>query len=169
MDVTAAWNAPIVRIVPDSPVSVDHATEVSTPVGEGVLRRLGEATDAHQLVVDGQERTLHRALLGPSHMLPAALGQKAVVAAADQLGAVLQDNPVSGLDRGPVCKHRCQRVPVVVATLHRAVDLVANPHVCQWLCPAVCHQNRRLPLGTIDTAMLTSPVWVYRPLEGHAG
>src|SRR5579864_469825 len=102
MDVTAAWNAPIVRIVPDSPVSADHATEIAAPVGEGVLRRLGEATDAHQLVVDCQERTLHRALLGPSHMLPTALGQETVITAADELGAVLEDNPISGLDRGPV-------------------------------------------------------------------
>src|SRR5579862_3261130 len=107
--------------MPDGPVSADHAAEISAPVGEAVLRRLREAADAHQFVVEGQERTLHRALLGPGHVFPAALGQEAVIAAAYELGTVLEDNPISGLDRGPVCQHRGQRVSMVEATLHRAV------------------------------------------------
>src|SRR6516164_574051 len=86
-------------------VPPDHAAEVTAAILHRVLGRLREAAEAHELVVDGQERALLRPLLGAGYVLPAALGQEPVVAAGDKLCAVLERDPVGGLDRGPVREH----------------------------------------------------------------
>src|SRR5512144_2469976 len=65
----------------DVPVSADHPAQVAAPVVEAVLRPLSEGAHSHQLVVDRQERALRWSLPGPGHVLPAALGQEAMVAA----------------------------------------------------------------------------------------
>src|SRR5260221_12877822 len=63
-------------------VPPDHSAQVATLVFRAVLRPIGEAAHAHQLVVNRQERALQWSLLGPRDVLPAALGEETVVAAS---------------------------------------------------------------------------------------
>ena len=80
-------------------VAADHPAQVSAPVVGVLLGRLGERTDAHELVAHGQVRPLERASFGTGDILPAASGcQKPVVSAGDQAGAVRQRDTVGGLD-----------------------------------------------------------------------
>src|SRR5580692_1140623 len=97
--------APWIAVTPQVRIPSDHPGQVAAPVSRGFPWPLGEPTEAHELVVGGEERALVRSLLGPGDVLPAALGQEAMVAAGDQLGAVFKRDPVARLDRGPVGQH----------------------------------------------------------------
>ena len=92
-----------------------------------------------------------------------------MIAAPDQLGAVLQDDPVAGLDRGPVGQHRGDRIPTVDAIPDRAVDLVSGAHLGQRLGAAVRHQDGRLALQAVRARMLAAAVRVDGPPERHPG
>src|SRR5581483_11940435 len=65
MDAVSATGAERIAAVADGSIAADHAAEVAAPVRGALLRRLGEAARSRQLVVRGQERTLHRAVLRP--------------------------------------------------------------------------------------------------------
>ena len=77
----------------DRAVAADHAAEVAAAVVVVDLRRLGERADAEQRVAEREVRPPVVALLGAGDVLPAAVGEEPVVAAGDQLGAVLQRDP----------------------------------------------------------------------------
>src|SRR5271169_324098 len=103
-------------------VAADHPAEVSAPVISRLLGRLREGPDPEKFAISGQVRPATGALLGPGHVLPATAGEEAVIFTGDQTGAVLQRDPVGGLDRLPVGQHRGGDVPPVRATAHRTVD-----------------------------------------------
>ena len=150
-------------------IAANHAAEVAAPVFDRVLGRLREPARPHQLVVDGQERPPQRTVLRAGHVLPAPLGEEAVVAAGNQLGPVRQRDPVGGFDRGPVREDRRDRVPPVVTAADGAVDRVADANVGQGFGVPVRHQDRRFAGAAVTACMLAAPVGVDRPTEGHPG
>ena len=150
-------------------IAANHAAEVATPVIDGVLGPFREPAHPHQLVVDGQERPLQRTLLRAGHVLPAPLGEEAVVTAGDQLGPVRQRDPVGGLDRGPVREDGRDRVPSVETAADGAVDRVADAYVRQGFGASIRHQGGRLTCLAVGTCMLATSVGVDRPAEGHPG
>jgi hypothetical protein len=136
-----------------APVSADQPAQVPAPVGGGLLGRLGEAAGAHQAVAGRQVRTPPQpAEPARGDVLPPALGQEAVIAAADELSAVLEQDPVGGLDRGPVRQHGGADILAAAATPDRSVDPVPGPQLSQRLGPAVRHQDRRLAFQAVTQA-----------------
>ena len=139
--------APRVGVVADAAVRADQAAQVAAPVGDGLLRRLGEVAGAHQRVTGRQVRAPPQlAEPGPGHVTPPALGEEPVVAAAYELGTVRQHQAVRGLDRGPVRQHGGANVFAVAAPPDRPVDTVSDPDLGQRFGPAICHQDGRLAL-----------------------
>jgi len=114
-------------------------------------------------------RPLQGTTLSSGHVLPATIAQEAVIAAGDELGAILQRHPVRGLNRLPVGQHRRVHVPAVVAAADRPVDFVTGPQVSQWLRPAVSHQDRRLSRKAVNATMATAPVGIDGPAERNPG
>src|SRR5207249_8107061 len=132
-------------VVVVAPVAADQAAQVPAPVGGGLLRRLGEAAGAHEGVAGRQVRTSPQpAEPAPGDVPPPVLGQEAVIAAADELGAVLEEDTVGGLDRGPVRQYGGADVFAAVVPAGRSVDLVPGPQLSQRPGLAVRHQDRRL-------------------------
>ena len=92
-----------------------------------------------------------------------------MIAAADELGTVLEKNPVSRLDRRPVGQHGGADVLAAAVTPDRSVDSVPGPQLSQRPGPAVRHQDRRLAFQAVGARMLAATVGVDRPLERHPG
>src|SRR6202000_970971 len=141
---------------------------VATLVLLALHPRRTEGTHPHQLVVGRQEGPLHRARFGSGHVLPAAVGEEAMVTAGDQFGAVFKRDSVARLASGPVGAHLGCRVAAVVPSFHRSVDRVADLQVGDGLRTPISQQNRRTPVGAVDTGMSASPVWIDRPAEAEA-
>ncbi len=130
----------------------------------GVLRRAGaEAPGAEHVVADHEVRPG-----GAGDVLEAAPGQEAVVAAGDQLGAVLELDPVAGLDRPPVIEDFGLGVSALGAFARGSVDAIAGPQVGQRAWPAVGQQDRRLPFQAVGAGMGAAAVWVDGPGERDA-
>src|SRR4030081_1027182 len=110
-----------------------------------------------------------RAPLSAGDMLPAAIGQESVVAAADKLGAVLQRDAVRALHRGPVIDEIGCDVAAVVPLAHRSVDAIAPAELCDQLGSTVGHQDRRVAGHAVTTSMAASPVRIDRVAEGDGG
>src|SRR6202012_4226306 len=153
----------------DGSVAADHSAQVATSVSGGLLGRLRKAADPHQLVVDSKEWSLEWTRLGSGHMLPAALGQEAVITTTDKVSAVLKGDPIGGLNRRPVRQYRGQSVPAVEALADRAVNFFPFSDLGQRLRTAVRHQDRRLTAQAINARMLAAPVGVDGPAERHPG
>jgi len=79
--------------------AADHPAEVSALVVVGVLRARREPAGAKQRVGGREMGPARAGRIGVGDVLPAALGEEAVVAAGDQLRAVLQQDTMGGLDR----------------------------------------------------------------------
>ena len=92
-------------VAPDVAVAAHHPAHVSR--AGSPRRRVGVArtrrSQAARCRASGAGAV--HALLGARDVLPAAIREKAVVAARDELGAVLQGDPVRRLDRRPVREH----------------------------------------------------------------
>src|SRR6185436_20700384 len=89
----------------------------------------------------------------PGDVPPSALGQEAVIAAADELSTVLEQDPVGGLDRGPVRQHGGTDVLAAATPPDRSVDPVPGPQLSQGPGPAVCHQDRRLAFQAVHAGV----------------
>ena len=113
----------------------------------------GEATDAHELVVEREVWPLQRALLGAGHVLPAAAGQEPVVAARDELGPSSSVDPVRRLDGRPVVEHPVSDVAAVAPSRDRAVDRVAGARVPPAAWSPVGHQDRRVATYAVRAGM----------------
>src|SRR5688572_3798111 len=107
-------------------------------------------------------------------VLPAAARQEAMIAAADELGAVLQRDAERRLARHPMVEHLRDHIPAISALAHRTVDLLARPHMADGTRAAVAHQDFCIARYTVSAGMGAAAIWVDRPLErdvragGHA-
>jgi hypothetical protein len=146
MDVPAATVRVLILLRPDVGIATDQAAQVSAPIVGPVLGRLGEPPCPDELIVQGQMRPPRGAALGAGHMLPAAMCEKAVVAARDQLCAVLEGDAVGGLDGRPMGKDLGNRIAAIVALANRAIDVVALANVGQSLCAPVPHKDVCVPI-----------------------
>ncbi len=138
------------------------APQVAVAVVRGLLRARREPADADQPVADGQPGAL-AATRG--NVLPAVRAEEPVVAAGDQLGAVLQHDPVGELHGPPVREDRGPDVPAVL----RAAHLVADLDVHERLGAAVGEQDRRVARQAVGAPVGAAAVRVDRPLERHRG
>src|SRR4051812_22336922 len=91
-----------VGIRADRSVAADQSAEIA-PLEVAILfRRLFELSCAEELVVERQMGPAVRPLLGPRHMLPAAVREEPVVAARDQRRAVDERDAICALGGRPV-------------------------------------------------------------------
>ena len=98
---------PLVRVVTDVAVAADHPAEVAAAVVVVVLRagsRTGRCRAACCSSSGAAAASGHCSV--PVTCFQPRSGQEAVVAAGDELRAVLERDPVGGLDRRPVVEHR---------------------------------------------------------------
>ena len=106
-------------------------------------------------------------VLGPGDVLPAARREKAVIAAGDELRAVLEYHAIRGLDASPVVEHARAHVAPVGAAALRAVDLVADLQPVEPLLAAVRHEDRRVAPQTVRASMSAAAIRVDRPAKRH--
>jgi hypothetical protein len=156
-----------VGVRPGGAVAADHAAQIPPLVVRTVVGPGREAPGAEQAVVDRQVSALHLAPLGVGHVLPAAVGQKTVIAARDQLRAVLERRPVGPADGRPVVQHLRRDIAPVNTPTHGAVDEVAGSDLGHRFGGSVAHQYRGLATETISTRMTATPVGIDGVPEGH--
>src|SRR6202022_1272356 len=105
---------------------------------------------------------------GSNYVLPTTPGEKSVILACDQLGAILERDAKRGLDARPLVEHpRGYEAPVGTFT-DGPVNLIAYLEIAQGLVPRVGRQDRRIPARAVGTCVGASPVRVDRPAEWHA-
>ena len=121
------------------------------------------------LLFSGQERALSGPCSAPVTCFQPRSVRNRWSPLATSLRAVLQRDPVRGLDRGPVRQHLGDRVTAVVPVAHRPVDRVAHCDVSERLASSRLPSGLAyLPSQAVSAGMLASPVRVDRPAEGHA-
>src|SRR6266511_5582312 len=128
---------PLIRVRAYVSIAADQSAQVATPIVGRLERSRGESTGAHQLVVCSQVRPPEPTLLATRDVLPAAIAEKPMVAAGDELCAVLESDSVCRLERRPVVENAGGHETAVDAASLGAVDLVADSHLRQWFCPSV--------------------------------
>ena len=149
------------------PIASDEAAQIPTPIARGVARGLRRRPESHQLVVEREVGTAQRALLRADYELPATLGEKAMIAAGEQFGSILEGDREGGLDRAPMSLDLGMPVPPVCTTSLGAVDLVAGGHLRQRFGAAVSHEDRCLSPGTVGTRVGAPAIGVDRPPKRH--
>lgn len=155
------------RVRPEIRVAADHSAQIAEPVVRVLLRRSGEPSCPHQLVITRQVRASVGAVLRAGDVLPSAVAQESVIAACDQLSAVLQADAISWLGRFPVRQHFRRDVPTIGALDFRAVNGIADAYVPNRLGAPICHENWRFAVYAIGARMTASSVGIYRPGEWH--
>jgi hypothetical protein len=125
------------------------------------------AVGADELVAQHQVGRLEGAVFRARHVLPAAVGQEAVHATRDKLGAVGQHHRLRLLDARPLVEHLRDGVPALGAFLDRAVDRVADLDVGDAPALAVGHQDPRVGPQAVDTGVAAAPIGVDRPAKRH--
>ena len=166
MDVAVHAPGAFVRVGADVPVASNHAAEVSAAIVGRMERGGGELTDAHQLAVQCQMWPLPMLQIG--NVFPAAAREEAVIAAGDELGAVLQDHPVRRLEGRPPIKHLGDGEAPIHTLAHRPVDGVAGLDVGEHLRPPIRHEDLGVAADAVNARMTASPVRIDRPAERHA-
>src|SRR5687767_3484654 len=107
------------------------------------------------------------ALLRAGHVLPSALAEEPVVTAGDQLGPVLQQEAKSPPTRLPVCEDLGRHIAAVRTLANGAVDLVANPKICECPGPAIGHEYWSVAPCAVAAGMRTATVWIDREAKWH--
>src|SRR5438876_12459376 len=103
----------------------------------------------------------------PDHVLPASIGEEAVVTAADQLRPVLESDLVRRLDARPLVVHARGHEPAVRGFSAGSVYGVPHLQIPDRHRPAICHQDPRSAPDAVGTRMAASPIRVDRPAERH--
>src|SRR6185437_15667096 len=97
--------------------------------------------------------------------LPASFRQEPMIAAGNELRAILEQHPVGRLDDAPMRQHPCLGISPVISTAHSTVDLASNINLRERSCAPIAHQNWSIATHTINTRMTASPIRVDRLLE----
>ena len=140
--------------------------------GSPSMRAAGRRTPPvpEQRVVQREVRPVAPApLLGAGHVLPAALRQEPVVAAGDELGAVLERDAVRRLDRRPVS--RAPRSRRSGGTARRAPSRRSRSPTRRSAIGGVrpsASSTGVSPHQAVDARMAAAAVRVDRPRERHA-
>ena len=145
------------------PVAPDDAADVTAAVVGRVRRRDGEAARA-------QERAAIREVRTPpvaGDVLPAALGEKAVVAARDDPRPILERDAEGRLDRRPVGEDLGRDAAAVATPKLGAHDRVPGREVRERSRAAVGQEDRRVARGAVDARVRAAAVRVDRPAERH--
>src|ERR1700722_13692347 len=109
--------------------------------------------------------SLQRPLLGTDHVLPPPVREEAVIAAGDELAAVLERHPVGAPHARPLRQHGRARVASISPTLDRAIDRVANLQIGELTVLTVSHQDRRSTPAAVDASVAATAIRVDRPAE----
>src|SRR5215208_3366257 len=123
-------------------VAPDHATQVAALIRVRPARRVREVACSHQRVAEREMRTVRAEVTPIRHVLPAALGQEAVIAAREQPGPVFKFDLPNGLDGRPVVEHTRAHIAPVAATTLRPDDLVAHSEILDWAGAPVREKHR---------------------------
>ncbi len=128
-----------------------------------VLRRHSQLADSQEFVLASEVGPLRRT---PSRcdVFPTAAGEKAVVAAGDQLGAVLEGDAVGGLARLPQIDNLGRDVASVRTAAFGAVHMIACADVPHRSGAAVGHQDRGVTRQAVDARVTAAAVDVDRPV-----
>ena len=161
-------SAPIL-VSREARVAADHSAQVSPPILIGLGERLRQRAKPHQLVVRRQKRTLQRSLFCTNDVFPSAQREEAMIAACDELRAILEADTIRELLRGPMSEHLRAYVATVKASALGAVDDVADAQIAQRLRRTVAHQDRRFTPRAITASMLATPIRVHAELEADVG
>jgi hypothetical protein len=101
-----------------------------------MIGRRHKALRDDESVAGNQMRTLRPALVGPRDVLPPTIGEESVVAAGDDLRAVLQRDAVGALHGPPVIADVGHRVAPVPTVTDGPVDTVSHSDVLDAARPA---------------------------------
>src|ERR1039458_7621688 len=106
-------------------------------------------------------------LLGTDHVLPAAMGEKAMVSARGQLGSIPQGDAERRLDARPVSQDARQGEAPIGTVALRPIDSVPDLNIGQWLRTTIGHEDQGVASQAVGTGVGASPVGVDRPAERH--
>src|SRR5688572_7599278 len=102
---------------------------------------------------------------GTCDMLPTTIGEEPMVAASNEFRPVLESYSAGRLYRRPVSPDVSDHVPVILAIPDRPVDFVSGADICDGLCAAVGHEDRRVSAYAIGTGVAASPIRIDRVAE----
>src|SRR5207302_1222281 len=143
-------------------IAPHDAAQVAATVIGALDRTRSKGANAHELVAGREIRPLRA-----GNEFPAALGKEPVVAASDELGAILERHAESRLYDAPVREHARFHIAAIPAIALGAINGVAYFELCDSSCCAVRHEYRRVARDTVDAAVLASPIRVDRRAEPH--
>src|SRR4051812_35393165 len=103
------------------------------------------------------------------HVLPAATGQKAVVATRDDLGAIFEGYAICPLNGRPMVENLGRGVPAVTPSSDSAVHAVAGANLAERPRATIRHEDGRVASHAIAARVGASPIRVYGPSEGELG
>src|SRR5678815_3717838 len=139
-------------------ITADQAAQVTTSVFIAIQGPFREGPGAHQLVVDRQVRSTRSTALRSRDVLPATVGQEAMIAARDKRRSVLQRGSIRRLDAAPMGQDAGLGVAPVETITRRAINLVAGSQLRHRSRLSVSHQNWRIPMEAERTSMLASAI-----------
>jgi len=160
--------SPFVYARPDGSVATNHSAEVPEPILSRSLWKLLECADSEHLVVQGQVWAPGPPPLASHNELPATPGQKAVVGACLEFGAVFQGDAIRGFSGCPMGENGRPPVPAIGALFLRPVDRIPDAYVSEAFHTSVAHENRSVSRLAIHTGMSATPKSVDRPVEPEA-
>src|SRR4051812_38735515 len=149
---------PPIEVLANVGIAPKHPAEIAAAVIVVLRRTFGKLAGAHQLVVQGQERTSKGTILLAGDVFPSAVRQEPVIAARDQLGAVFENRPVCGFDDAPMIEYLRLRIPPPSVPKHRAVNLVPRTYFGHGTCAPIPHQNGRVSPGAVSAPMAASAI-----------
>ena len=157
----------VVGVRTEGAVAADDPAQVPPFVVVRVPRAGLEASAAEQRVTEREMRSPVAPLLRARNVLPAATCEESMVAAGDQLGVVVEHDPIGRLDGGPVGENPCTYVAAVAAPALGAIDLVADPERSDRLVASIRHENRCFAPDAVEARMGATSIRVDRPAKRH--
>ena len=154
---------------PERAVPPEHPADVALPVRARVARDRARCAHTDQAVVRCQMGSTRAALLAPRYVLPAAIGEEAVVTTGNELRSVGEGDAEGLLLRAPVGEDLRLHVAPVATRLPGAVDLVAHGEVGDRCVVSIGPHDEGVRRHAEGAAMAASSVRVDRVAEVHVG
>ncbi|HTT02316.1 MAG TPA: hypothetical protein VMG11_09555 [Steroidobacteraceae bacterium] len=137
--------------------AADDPAEITAPIIVALKHALGKRARSHELAVCGQVRSLWL-LRSVGDVLPAAIGEQAMITARHKLGAIFQRSFVGRFDCAPMCKHTRLDIPPMRSDALRSVDLIADAQIKDRSRATVSREDQSLVTYTINARIAASAI-----------
>jgi hypothetical protein len=118
--------SPLIVILPQEPVASNKSAKISAPIVFIDRRRGSKGPYTHELVAGRKKRPLALSAFGACDEFPTAVGKESMVRASNELGPVMQIDPVCRLHNAPLGVDSRPNVNTATAMSLRTVEGISN-------------------------------------------